>query len=207
MNIDIERSLNADAAALGMDVDPIQNPGINTPPTMNNTETLPQGNPLASVPTTGFDLLDIAKPGGPINDTAMGASLAIVRSELFPVLTNPASPTSRIQNVLVAPTTMANCPVGFSNAEKELRAKLCIRLNLPTARDLNLDSFRKSELKLRFLIPIRDIWSNPDTSVYQWITLVFEVGKRGGGKQFGWRSRYCNPCHDDAPPRSKEGTA
>ena len=39
--MDIEHKLEADVAALGMDLDPLENSGSNLPPTMNNTEPPP----------------------------------------------------------------------------------------------------------------------------------------------------------------------
>ena len=52
----------------------------NPPPSLNVKDP-PQQNPLMGVPVRGISMEDVGKPGGPINFTAMGASLGIIKRE------------------------------------------------------------------------------------------------------------------------------
>ena len=65
------------------------------------------------------------------------------------------------------------------------------------------DTYVKSELKLRIITPIRDVNTNPEPEIFQWATMVVEIGKRPNERYMGYRSYYFHPAHDDAGEVSK----
>ena len=52
--------------------------------------------------------------------------------------------------------------------------------------------------------PLRE--NHPDHKTFQWVSMVTEIGKCPGEKQFGWRAFYLNPGHNDAEDASKKAT-
>ena len=139
---------------------------------------------------------EVEKIGGSINFTAMGASLGIIKREACRYLERTGSPNSRIQHVLITPATINNYASGYSKEDKSMRALICNQLKLPPMHDVGNAIYNQSELKLRFLTPIRDEKTNPKSNVFQWATLVVEIGKRPNEKNLGFKSCYFHPVHD-----------
>ena len=117
----------------------------------------------------------------------MGASLGIIKREAGLYLERTDNPNSCIQHVLITPATINNYVSGNTNADRSMRAVLCNQLKLPPMHTIEPATYQKSELKLRIITPIRDVNTNPEPEIFQWATMVVEIGKRPKEKHMGFK--------------------
>ena len=195
---DLDKEVEAASEAFVLPTESLDDP---TPSL--NVDDPPQQNPLVRVPVKGINLEDVGRTGGPIDFTAMGASLGIVKREAGLYLKKTDNPNTRIQHILITPASINNYASGQSKEDKSMRAVLCDRLKLPPMHTIEQDTYVKSELKLRIITPIRDVITNPEPEIFQWATMVVEIGKRPNEKYMGYRSYYFHPAHDDAGKASR----
>ena len=138
----------------------------------------------------------VRKNGRPVNYQTLGASLAILGNRLVSQLEQNNNPNSQVQHVLVPPATMINIPNTFTSTNRTTRKNMSEQLNLPSVGDLTRDEYKLSNLRLKIIIPIRDILPDPGRKTFQWSTLTIEMHKLPGESQCGCRTWYFHPAHD-----------
>ena len=156
--------------------------------TLNKNTPTPQHRALVRVLIKDSDVTGVQQNGGPVNNQAMGASLAILQNQLLPQLKQNSNPNSQVQHVLVSPSTLRSIPTTFTGLEKNVRRNVSNHLNLPTFGTLTKAEYQQREMKLRVIAPIRDNLTDSDKKVFQWGLLMIEMHKRPSESQCGYRT-------------------
>ena len=125
MNIELEDELEAEVKEMGLAMILLDKPVGESTPTLDKTTSPLQHCTLLGASVKNSDIIGVQQNGGPINNQAMGASLAILQNLLLPQLKQNNNPNSQIQHVLISPSTLKSIPVTFTGLNKTIR-KLCL---------------------------------------------------------------------------------
>ena len=118
---DYEDELEAEVQQMGLLMEMIDDTTNEATPTLNKDTPTPQTRALAGVSVKDSDVTGVQQPGGPVNNQAMGASLAVLQNQFLPQLKDNNNPNSQIQHVLISTSTLRSVPTTFKGPEKYMR--------------------------------------------------------------------------------------
>ena len=101
MSIGQEDELEPEVKEMGLTMTLRDEPVGDTTPTLNKTTPPLQHCVLLGASVNNSDIIGVQQNGGPINNQAIGASLAILQNVLLPQLKQNNNPNSQIQHVLI----------------------------------------------------------------------------------------------------------
>ena len=198
ISMEYKDKLEAEVKQMGLAMELLDDTTGDAAPTLNKNTPTPQHHVLLGVSVKDSDITGVQQDGSPVNNQAMGASLAILQNQLLPQLKQNNNSNSQVQHVLISPSTLRSIPTTFTGLEKTIRKKVSDQLDLPTFGTLTKAEYQQGEMKLRILAPVRDNSTDPDRRVYQWGLLVIEMHKHPGESQCGCRTQYFHSAHEVA---------